>query len=267
VPWQPGPDGPNGEPWWWDMVKSAGGAVLGGLINRLIDKLLEEKAPAIVYRVVSVCETDAQGEPISQSREVAIPQLPVLDGLLARMDAMDVLMQGLKDFKQPICEPELQQAPTGRTINVRWRSEEASPYSGDRLRKLFRYRDQTGKDLSLHTEHWKDFHWLSGSWMVISTGLSWGKPQVWAGSEAEGKRVLAHAAQIAGVDLSSSKHKWVVREVTGLRANPVLRMRVDRSAQGTPWVTERDGPTGLPEGSAQLTSTLGSRLDDESAQM
>jgi hypothetical protein len=245
-PWTPGPDGPNGEPWWWDVVKGALGSVLGAAINRLVDKLLEEKAPEVVYRLVSVCEKDAQGEAISDSREVSIPSLPVLDGLVARVDALDDLMQGLKDFKQPICEPEPPAAPVGRNISIQFRSDGVSPFGEKPLRKVFRYRDPSLKDLEAHYNHWKDFEWESGPWMVISQGLEWGKPQAWAKSEEEGKRVLSHAAQIAGMNLNSSSHRWRVAEVVGYRERPVMKMRVHRDVNGRLWIAERTGPAGPP---------------------
>jgi hypothetical protein len=256
IPWTDLPDLPGGEPWWWDIVKGAGGAVLGGLINRLIEKLLEEKAPAITYRLVSVCEKDAQGEAISQSREVSIPSLPMLNGLVARVDAMDNLMQGLKDFKQPICEPEPPAAPVGRNISLQFRSDGPSPYGEKPLRKAFRYRDPSLKDLEEHREHWKDFEWESGPWMVISDGLLWGKPRVWAKSEAEGRRVLTHAAQIAGMNLNSSSHRWVVREVDGYRERPVMKMRVHRDVNGRLWIAERTGSDGLPMVLDQLSPDI-----------
>ncbi|MDI9407154.1 MAG: hypothetical protein QM522_10665 [Chitinophagaceae bacterium] len=257
IPWEPGPDGDDGEPWWWDVVKSALGSVVGAAINRLIDKLLEEKSPAVVYRLVSVCEKDAQGEAISQAREVTIPQLPILDGLVARMDAMDDLMQGLKDFKQPICEPEPPAAPVGRNISIQFRSDGVSPFGKEALRKVFRYRDPSLKDLEEHREHWKDFEWESGPWMVISEGLVWGKPQVWAKSEAEGKRVLTHAAQISGVDLNSSSHRWRVHQAVGYRERPVMKMKVHRDVNGRLWIAERTGSDGLPMVLGQLSSDPG----------
>jgi hypothetical protein len=242
-PYNPGPDGPDGEPWWWDVVKGVIGSVIGAAINRMIDKLLEQKVPATVYRLVSVCETDAQGEAISQSREVQIPSLPVLDALVARADAMDDLMQGLKDFKQPICPPVKPQL-TGDFYTVSFQSVAPSPVSKTRLRKYFRYRDQSYRPHIEHTQHWEHFEWDAGPVIVVSKGLPWGTPKVWAASAEEGKRVIRHAADIAGVDLDDPKHKWIVTYSDDPRYGKPGRMRVDTKGGEIVRVTTRSGPSG-----------------------
>jgi hypothetical protein len=245
IPWTPQPDDPDGKPWWWEFAMGLAGRLVGAGIEALLQKLLEEKAPGVTYRLVSVCETDAQGEAISQSREVSIPTLPLLNGLVARVDAMDDLMQGLKDFKQPICEAP---APSyvGTNYSVQFRSTVKSPYGDRRLRKLLRYRDQTTRTIEEHRDHWLGFKWQSGPWMVISEGMSWGRPRVWAASPAEGQRVLRHAATIAGVDLDDPKHKWTVREVANPRYGVELTMALAYDAAGQPWVAARDESDGHP---------------------
>lgn len=252
LPWAPGPDGPNGEPWWMKLLRSADG--IGDIINAIL-RITELNDPGDTYRLVSACEKDAEGEPISRAVEVVIP--PGLRdanaSIRVRLEALVQLMQGLKDFKQPICESEPPPAPVGKNISIQFRSTVPSPFGEKRLRKVFRYRDPSLKELAEHRDHWRDFEWESGPWMVISEGLLWGKPQVWAKSEAEGKRVLRHAAQICGLNLDSSAHRWRVSEVVGLRERPVLRMKIHRDINGHYWIAERTGSAGLPLVAGQLS--------------
>ena len=131
-------------------------------------------------------------------------------------------------------------------IVVRFVSDEVSPYGERPLRKILSYRSQSGADLKDHTDHWKGFTWTSGGWMVLSQGLDWGQPQVWAASPEEGRRVLRHAAAVAGVDLSDPKHQFVERPVQSARISPNMLMRIKRDTTGRPWVTTRDGSAGLP---------------------
>lgn len=253
TPWVPGTDDPDGKPWWWDLVMGASGRLIGAGIEELLRRLFEEKAPATIYRLTSVCETNEQGEALDLFREVPIPQLPILQGLVARMDAMDDLMQGLKDFRQPICKDA---PPSGINYSVQFRSTVKSPYGKERLRKELRYRDQGDAGLIAHRDHWIGFEWESGPWMVISTGLPWGKPRVWASSPEEGQRVLAHAAAISSVNLNDARHKWIVREVQNDRYGPRLKMVVHRDVHGVHWISTRNGSNGLPEAALDLSSDI-----------
>jgi hypothetical protein len=177
-------------------------------------------------------------------REVPLPAAPILNGIVQRLDAMEVLMQGLKDFKQPTCpKPK----PRGELVSVRFVSLEDSAGGTRPLRKLLRYRDQSYADQCAHAEHWEGFEWNAGPVCVISTNLSWGVPQVWAASAEEGKRVIRHAADIAGVDLSDPKHKWIVSATVDPRYGRSGRMVPARVAVNSIWVTKRPGPSGPPE--------------------
>ena len=165
--------------------------------------------------------------------------------LRVRLDAIAQMLQRQKDWKQPICEPEIP-ANNGRAINVQFRSTVASPNGEKPLRKVFGYRDPSGKELIEHRDHWVGFEFESGPWQVKSKGAVWGQVQVWATSEAEGRRVIEHAAAIAGVNLQGHEHRWIAREVMDPRYGVRLRMSVRRDTQGAIWVTERTGPNGLP---------------------
>lgn len=119
--------------------------------------------------------------------------------------------------------------------------------AGERpLRKVLRYRDQTGASLEAHTEHWRGFEWHAGPVCVIHKGADWGVPQVWAASAAEGKRVLRHAASIAGID-PDEVGEWVVTGSLNPRYGRTGTMLVKGLANGAVSVTKRDGPNGLPQ--------------------
>lgn len=120
--------------------------------------------------------------------------------------------------------------------------------AGERpLRKVLRYRDQSGASLEAHTEHWRGFEWEAGPVCVIHKGGAWGVPQVWASSVIEGKRVIAHAAAIAGVDLNCKTCEWVVTGSLNPRYGRTGTMLVKGLANGAVSVTKRDGPNGLPQ--------------------
>ncbi len=114
------------------------------------------------------------------------------------------------------------------------------------LRKKFTYRDVTGASLENHTAHWVGFEWDAGPVCVIHKGAAWGVPQVWAASAAEGKRVIRHAAAIAGVD-PDTEGEWVVTGSLNPRYGRTGRMGVLRLREGFWSVTKREGPDGLPE--------------------
>ena len=118
--------------------------------------------------------------------------------------------------------------------------------AGERpLRKQLRYRDQAGASLEAHTEHWRDFEWEAGPVCVIHKDYSWGSPQVWAASAAEGKRVIRHAGAIAGVN-PDEVGKWQISGSLNPRYVRTGTMLVKGLRDGAVSVTKRDGPDGLP---------------------
>ncbi len=119
--------------------------------------------------------------------------------------------------------------------------------AGERpLRKVFRYRDQSGASLEAHTDHWRAFEWDAGPVCVIHKGAAWGVPQVWASSVAEGKRVIRHAAAIAGID-PDEVGEWIVTGTLDPRYGRTGRMLVKGLRDGAISVTKRDGPSALPQ--------------------
>ena len=199
------------------------------------------------YTMCEPCDPDGDGQ------YVTIPVgfgggLTQFAALSNRIDALAELMQAHKDLRQPVCreKPVL----TGEWVAINFQSDAASPGGERPLRKVLRYRDQTAAPLEDHLAHWESFAWDAGPVIVISKNLSWGTPQVWAASVAEGKRVLSHAALVAGVDLTDPKHEWVVTGSNDPRYGRTGRMRVDTRRGTFVRVTKRPGPSGLPSGFA-----------------
>ena len=155
---------------------------------------------------------------------------------------MQMLQQHLL-WKTPTC-PEETPELEGDFRTISFRSDETSPYGKSRLRKRLRYRSRSGIGLGELVDYWKDFTWQSGPVCVKHTGSSWGSPQVWASSEAEGKRVLLHAAGEAGVD-PNQVGRWRVGRSDSSRIGVSLEMKVDTTG-GYYWITERDGSDGRP---------------------
>jgi hypothetical protein len=113
------------------------------------------------------------------------------------------------------------------------------------LRKRLKYRDLTGASLEAHTNHWADFQWEAGPVCVIHKGAAWGVPQVWAASAAEGKRVIRHAAAIAGID-PDTEGEWVITGSLDPRYGRSGTMRTNVLQDGCLSVTKREGPSRLP---------------------
>ena len=244
IPDNPQP-GPDGRPWWLPLVEAALGGIIGAATKKILDELTEESVAGRVYRLTSVCETNDQGEPISQSREVVIPDLSLLQGAIYRLDAIEYLLQGLKDFKQPICRPSKGQ---GDLVTVHFESDEPS-IAGERpLRKTLNYRDQMASDLAAHAAHWENFSWQAGDVIVYHEGATWGKLTVWANSADEGKRVIRHAGTISGVN-PDAEGEWAVTHSSSARYGRTGTMRLAKRKSGQGMVlriSKRGTPDGLP---------------------
>lgn len=114
------------------------------------------------------------------------------------------------------------------------------------VRKVLSYRDQSGASQADHIAHWINFRWQTGPVVVSSYG-SWGTVRVLAVSEAEGKRVIRHAAAIGGWDPDDpAQGTWAVKEVTADRYGKSAEVGV-KIRRGVPWISKRDGPSGAPE--------------------
>jgi hypothetical protein len=226
-------------------LRSADG--ISDILNAIL-RITALNDPGDIYRLVSVCEEDADGEAVSRQVEVVIP--PGLRDANAsvrvRLDAIVKLMQGLKDFKQPICSP-FKPKITGQLVTVNFSSSSDEVPSKNRVLKTLSYRDQLGQPEAAHLAHWDGFSYDTGGAIVTSKGLPWGVVQVWASTVDEGKRVIAHAAAIAGVDLSDPKHEWVLSSTDHPRYGRQARVYpVAWDRTGRLMISKRIGPSGSP---------------------
>ena len=237
-----GPGGGGGGDWIGPLLSALGGAG-GAVIGDLLMDLVQSQYPGLMYRMVSVCEKDASGEPISEAVEVPIPTLPAPDAQLARLDAIVELLQAHKNFKQPVC-PNERPKLEGDWRTISFRSTESSPYGKSCIRKRFRYRSVSGIGLGELVDHWKDFTWTTGAVCVTHKGHTWGTPQVWAATADEGKRVIQHAAREAGFD-ADQVGEWGISNSSGSRYGVSLPVKVDTTG-GYYWITNRDGSNQRP---------------------
>lgn len=233
----PNPD--PGDNWWEKYVPGAIAGVVSGVVEEIIENALSTTYPEIIYRAVSVCEKDKDGEDISESVAIPIVALKAPDAQIARLDAIVELLQAHKNFKQPVCgktKPVLK----GAWVTTRWKSDETMDHSGKRLRKLFRYRTESARDVGQLSAYWCDFVWRAGNVCVFHKGAWWGTPQVWAESEEEGRRVIRFAASEAGLD-PDQIGEWGTSGSSTPRYGMPGTMRIQQF-EGYPWVAKRDGP-------------------------
>ena len=156
---------------------------------------------------------------------------------------MEMLQQHLL-WKTPICKEERPELK-GNWVTIRFESDAKSPNGKCRLRKLFRYRSQSTRDLGQLTTYWREFTWTTGPYCVYHKGSSLGTPQVWAASPDEGQRVIRNAFGEAGIDPDKTG-EWGVSGSDNPRYGVSLPVRVI-DIEGGHWVTSRKGPDGLPE--------------------
>jgi hypothetical protein len=224
-------------------VAAALGGVVAGVTEDILSRFFARTYPGLIYRMVSVCEKNAAGEPISESVDVPIPQLTAPDAQLARLDAIVELLQAAKNFKQPVCPPD-RPALLGDWVTIRFESIENSPQGTRPLRKLFRYRSQSALDLGQIAAYWENFTWNAGPVCVQHKNASWGTPQCWAENVDEGKRVIRFAGLEAGID-PDAVGEWVISGSSDPRFGMPGTMQVAK-VEGLDWVTSRQGPSGLP---------------------
>ena len=239
LPVPPGPlppNGPDGVPWWAKpLLSGATGAALN-LIGQSLEKLSIPPMEAGSYTMVAPCDFDAEGNPASRTwtfeKTTQIGRL-----LMHQLAMMDMLQQHLV-WKTPICgneRPELE----GDWVTTRWESTEKMVHSGVRLRKLFRYRTKSTRNLGQLSAYWESFEWRAGPVCVRHTGAWWGDPQVWAESEEEGQRVIRHAAAEAGID-PDQVGEWATSSSRSPRYGMSGTMKI-LLKDGFPWVSAREG--------------------------
>ena len=211
------------------------------LLQGLAD-LFEQPLPAKEFRLESVCDgVDEEGN--RPATTVILPPELWADRVISQADVMPELLQAHLGYKTPTCSHETP-IPEGDWRTISFRSDEVSPYGKSRLRKRFRYFSMSGNDLGAVVDHWKDFTFEGGPYRVRWIGESWRTPEVWAASEAEGKRLILHAAREAGFD-SLEGGRWRTRVSSSTRLGVSAFFRVD-TTRGFYWITARDGSNQRP---------------------
>ena len=237
VPIPPAPiDGDDGEPWWLPLARQAAATAAGNLIAGAIRELLTQPYEGVQYEMPAPCDVDAEGNQLVWTGQ--IPEQKFEPAVLDRLDALSNQMAQHLAWKTPICKPDKPEL-LGTWVTTRWISDEKMAHSGVRLRKLFRYRSQSSRDLGQLSSYWKDFTWNAGAVCVFHQGAWWGTPQVWAASEAEGQRVIRFAAAEAGLDPDQTG-RWGVSSSRTPRYGMSGTMKILKY-KGFPWVASRDG--------------------------
>ena len=233
IPWPIEGDGvPD---WLQDLITDIG----ANLLTNELAKLFESPLPPAEYKLIAPCDEFEPGVP--KEIVVQVPSLPPLDGLATRIEALIPILQGQKDFKQPICPPV---KPEGDVRTIGFISEETSPNGKSRLRKRLRYRSVSGIGLNELIDYWKGFSFDAGPVIVQHRGASWGTVKCWAASADEGKRVIRHAAGEAAID-ADKVGRWEISGSTSPRLGMSGTMKVNQSG-GYYWITARDGSDNRP---------------------
>lgn len=109
--------------------------------------------------------------------------------------------------------------------------------------KRLGYRDQGSASQAAHQAHWAGFRFAAGRTVVAYIG-EWGTIQVWAASESEGRRVIAHACSIASIPISGPlAGEWVVTIAKLGRCGQPGEFVVPQ-AEGVSFVSKRQGSSG-----------------------
>ena len=235
VPWPP--EGPGIPDWLQDLFSS----LASNLLYDQLSNLLAPPYAGAKYELFSVCELDGQGNPEQRLIEVDIPAIKGAQAIVSRIDALIPLLQGQKDFKQPVCPPP---KPQGEFRTIGFISDEVSPNGKSPIRKRLRYRSMSGLGLDALIDYWKDFQFNAGPVIVQHRGASWGTVKCWAASANEGKRIIRHAAGEAGIDADKTG-RWEISGSSSSRLGMPGTMKVNQSG-GYYWITARDGSDNRP---------------------
>ena len=239
-PWNPDWDNPGGglSPW-RDFLNDLAGSLISNLLYDALSDLYATPLSGATYKLIAPCDEFQPGVP--KEITVQIPALPTNIALATRIEALIPILQGQKDFKQPICQPV---KPEGEFRTIGFISEEVSPNGKSCLRKRLRYRSKSGLGLDSVIDWWKDFQFNAGPVTVKHRGSSWGTITVWAASANEGKRVIRHAAGEAGIDADQTG-RWEISGSSSSRLGMPGTMKVNQTG-GYYWITARDGSDNRP---------------------
>lgn len=236
----PDPDGDL--PWWLKPLISG---LAGGTVSAILQTLLGggggggggEIEPA-TYEMIAPCDFTEDGSNQNRIWEFDVPY--IIPRMVQHQVALMEMLQQHLNWKTPTCGSSSEKPPLeGQWVTTRWESIEKMAHSGRRLRKLFRYRTKSSRDLGQLSAYWADFSWRAGDVCVRHTGAWWGDPQVWAESEDEGQRVIRHAAAEAGID-PDQIGRWATSSSRSPRYGMSGTMKV-ALFEGFPWIASRDG--------------------------
>jgi hypothetical protein len=234
------PGSPFGDDWWQNLVNGLVTGAAAAVANQILSALLNKQAEGS-FTLVAPCDKDDEGKNLTYT--VDFPEQSAQDRMLDWQLAQAYLLQQHLNWKTPTCSHD-QPILEGDFRTISFRSDETSPYGKSRLRKRFRYRSVSGNDLSAVVDHWKDFTWQGGPYRVRWVGNTWRTPEVWAASEAEGQRVIQHAAREAGFDPLEGG-EWRTRVSSSTRLGVQSSLKVDTTG-GYYWITARDGSDQRP---------------------
>jgi len=215
-----------------------------GILAQLFDAFLNTFDQG-QYTLEGPCEIDDQGDPVDSLRTYDWGgSFNAFENIGNRIDKLAEMLQYSKTLKQPICNKKA--TVSGELVSVNFVSLSTSPGGTKPLRKLMRYRDQTGADVTAHVQHWMDYTWEAGNVIVKNYGPDWGQVQVWAISAAAGKNVIRHAAAISGVNPDDAHHRWEVQYASAARYGQTGTMQVRRLGNGAYMVSKRIDSNGQP---------------------
>lgn len=234
--------GPGGEPWWLSPLLGALGGATAIAIDRALDELFTTPIPQWQYTMRAACNYKQDGT--FEDYTITLPEAPYQERMLQLAETqLDFLQQHLL-WKTPTCGGG-GQSVAGDPVTVNFVSDSYTATGKNVLRKQFVYFDQSGSDQAAHVTHWMNFTWEAGPACVSLRGTPMGVCQVWAATIDEGKRVITHAASIAGVDVTTGE--WQTSNSRDSRYGQTGSMRVLQPELGLYAVTKRSGPSGKPD--------------------
>lgn len=216
------------------------------LLKQLWD-MFQNLKDAKTYTITEKCPPCDGGQYDPPTVEVTAPGATDGLGVIAnRLDAIAALLDGQLGLKQQVCPP-CKPNVRGELVTVNFQSHPDEVPNRNRVRKLLRYHDLSNRPEDFHISHWAGYSWKTGSQIVTSKGLDWGIVSCWAIDANEGKRVIAHAAAAAGVNLNDPRHKWVLSSTDDPRYG--RECTVSPCVYGPTnklMISKRNGSDGLP---------------------
>ena len=237
VPSPQPPDGPGGVPWWAGPLLAGSTSAALNLIGDALKEATRPSLPEGSFTLKAPCDVDEEGNPLEQTW--VYPSQKADERMIAHQITMLEALQTHLNWKTPTCNDRQPTVKEGQWVTTRWISDEKMDHSNRRLRKLFRYRTKSTRNIGQLSTYWKDFVWESGDVCVRHNGAWWGNPQVWAATPEEGQRVIRFAGAEAGLDPDQAG-EWAFSSSDSPRYGMSGTMRIQMH-EGFPWVAKRDG--------------------------